>query len=139
MGWSEQARQGFALAAVIADDPGGRLAERGLAPRIAQDLTRLAKDLASMDKKNRRQEITRISKLLSPPIPAEITLTPRARSLLASMVGLDVAQQWLAEAPLPRPVYQPEPGLRAVIRRLAEDSVKKRKSLKNISQTPEFD
>jgi hypothetical protein len=125
MGWSERARQGFALAAVVADDPGGRLAEQGLAPRIAQDVTHVAKALAVMDKKTRREEISRISKLLSPPLSFDVKLPPRARRLLASTVSREVAQQWLADAPLPRPGYQPEPGLRAVIRWLAEEGSRK--------------
>jgi hypothetical protein len=125
MSWSELTRQGFAFAAIAADDPGAKLAEPGLSPSIANEVTQIAKDLAKLDKKSRKQAVERISKLISPPLPADIEFSPRALSLLAPSVSREIAQKWLIGAPLPRPGFHPEPDLRAVVRRVAQKAAPK--------------
>ena len=127
MSWSELAQQGFALAAIAADDPGAKLAVPGLSPSIANEVTQIANDLAKLDKRSRKQAVERISKLIPPPLPAEIELSPRARSLLAASVSREIAQKWLAGAPPPRPGFHPEPDLKAVVRRIAQDTALKKR------------
>jgi len=126
MSWSELTQQGFALAAIAADDPGAKLAKPGLSPSIAEEVTQVANDLAILDKRSRKRAVERISKLISPPLPSEIELHPRALSLLSPYVSRQVAQKWLAEAPLPRPGFHPEPDLRAVVRRIAHETARKK-------------
>jgi hypothetical protein len=127
MSWSELTQQGFAFAAIAADDPGANLAKPGLFPSIAKEVTKIANDLAKLDKRSRKQAVERISKLISPPLPAEIEISPRALSLLAPSVSREIAQEWLSGAPLPRPGFRPEPNLRAVVRRIAQETALKKR------------
>jgi hypothetical protein len=119
MGWSQLTCEGFALAAAAADDPGAALAERGLTPSTAAALTREAKKLAGLEPGKRRQRIKRITARLRPRVPENPGLPARALALLAREVDRNTGQRWLDASPAPRPGYRPEPGLRAVIRRVA--------------------
>ncbi|MBN1654608.1 MAG: hypothetical protein JXA30_12630 [Deltaproteobacteria bacterium] len=120
MGFSEKASQGFALAAISADDPEARLAQPGLSADAAVQLMQTARDLAALDKKARRQQVVRITRSLSPALGAEIDLPRRALSLLAPSAPQEIALNWLADAPRARPGFDPEPGLRAALRGVAE-------------------
>lgn len=122
MGWSEEARQGFALAATVAGDPGAELAAQGLAPAVADDLCRLARELAGLSPEERRQRVRSIAARLGPRLPETVDLPPRALGLLAPDVDAETGRRWMAEAPPPRPGYKPGPGLRTLIRLIAERS-----------------
>jgi hypothetical protein len=120
MSWSEQARQGFALAATVADDPGAELAAEGLVISSADDLCRVARELSRLGPEERRQRVRSIAGLLNPCLPGTVELLPRALALLAAEVDAETGRRWIRESPPPRPGYEPEPGLRALIRLVAE-------------------
>ena len=119
MSWPERSLQGFALAATVADDPEAALASPGLAPEIAGHVTKIARELALLDSGARRQRIRGLVRMLSEPLDPASPLTPRARALLARAVPREVGRSWLADAPAPRPGFQPEPALIALVRRIA--------------------
>jgi hypothetical protein len=119
MTWSEMARQGFALAAAVADDPGGKLAAEGLAPAVADALCLVSRELALLAPEERRQRVTRIAALLNPRPPRTAALDPRALALLAAEVDAETGRRWLRQSPPPRPGYAPDPGLRALVRLIA--------------------
>ncbi len=119
MAWSEQARQGFALAATVADDPGGKNAAEGLVSSAAEDLCRVAVALARLEPDERRQRVKEIAALLTPPLPRAPDLPPRALRLLATEVDRETGRRWIAAAPLPRPGFEPDPGIKALVRLIA--------------------
>jgi hypothetical protein len=117
--FSERCAAGFALAATIAKDPGGLLAERGIAALASPALTRLARELAEASKAERR---ARIRALTEPPafaLPQTPTAPARAYVALARQARLTAIPDWLRKAPLPRAGYTPDVRLYALLQRIA--------------------
>jgi hypothetical protein len=117
--WSKKSVQGFTIAALIADDPEALLAKPGLVPEVADSLTRICKELAVVDLDARRKQVSRLASLLSPTLPDQVALAPRAQALLSRTVSKRVGRKWLSDAPPVRPGFKPEPGLIALLRRIA--------------------
>jgi hypothetical protein len=117
--FSERCAAGFALAATIAKDPGGLLAERGIAALALMPLTRLARELAQASKAERR---ARIRALTEPPafaLPSTPTVPARAYVSLARQARSTVIPDWLRKAPVPRAGYTPDVRLNALLQRIA--------------------
>jgi hypothetical protein len=123
MDWSERTVQGFTIAATVADDPHAAMAAPGLAPEIVHSVTRLAKELASLDPHARHARIRELASLLSPTLAEEPVLAPRAQALLARTVSKRVGRSWLQNARPPRPGFRPDPALVEVIKRIAWQKV----------------
>jgi hypothetical protein len=120
--WSERRCEGFALAAAARGDRGAERARAGLCADVAADATRVAARVAAQDASARRRWVR--DALRAAPAAAAATRAvpaacpPRALGLLAGCVDKDLGRRWLANAPLPRPGFTPEPRLLALLRRL---------------------
>ena len=122
MSWSEQARQGFALAATVAGDPGGGAAAGGLVPSAAPDLCRVAAALSRLGPDERRLKIKQMAARLTPLLPPAPDLPPRALALLAAEVDRETGRRWIEASPPPRPGFEPDPGIRTLVRLVATRS-----------------
>jgi hypothetical protein len=120
----EPQQAGFALAATIARDPGARRAEPGLAMDAREGFCALARDLEHLAKAERRAWVRRVTQ------PAAIDFTQqgqRAPRALALLAGRGAGPRALSRAlgpvlagtTLPRPGFVPEPGLYALLSRIA--------------------
>lgn len=121
----ESLQVGFALAATVARDPGARRAEAGLAPGAREGLCALARDLEHLAKLARRDWVRRVAEARPIDFTQQGRRAPRALALLAgrgpgSRAGLGPV---LAGASLPRPGFVPEPGLLALLSRIARRPV----------------
>lgn len=119
MGWSEQARQGFALAATIADDRDGEIAAAGLTPSAAEELCGVAAQLARLAPDERRRKVKEIAALLLAPLPRAPDLPPRALALLAAEVDRETGRRWIEASPPPRPGLEPDLGVKTLVRLVA--------------------
>lgn len=107
---------GLALAAVVLDDRGLAAA----APALAPALTDGARDrLARLEAGDDGAALRALARSLRPPPPEQCGLPRRARALLAPLAPRSSGKAWLTEAPLPRHGYEPDPGLRNGLRRIA--------------------
>jgi hypothetical protein len=126
---SESQQAGFALAATIARDPGAHRAAPGLAADAREGFCALARDLEHLAKAERRDWVRRVAQ----PAPIDFTQqgrrAPRALALLAGrdssrpprapQTATKALGPVLAGASLPRPGFVPEPGLYALLSRIA--------------------
>jgi hypothetical protein len=119
MAFSERFLAGFALAATIAKDPGAQLAQQGLAAGIASALTKTARELAALDKAERRARIRMLAEPEAHALPTEPASPLRAYALLARKRRAHEVPRWLRDAPLPRPGYAAERALTALLARIA--------------------
>lgn len=122
MSFSERFCSGFALAATIAGDPGAEQARTGLQESAREPVSRVARELLSLAKAERR---ARVSALARPPRPArnawpeQATAPLRAYALIAQREPPGTLPAFLRAAPLPRAGFIPEPGLLQLLKRLA--------------------
>jgi hypothetical protein len=124
MNFSQRFLAGFALAATIAKDPGAALARPGLEAGSAEPLLATTRDLLALSKAARRARVSEWMQPLRPSWPkSESEAVPlRAFALIAQRSGLTPGSglpRWLFTAPLPRAGYTPEPGLVALLQRIA--------------------
>jgi len=134
---SEALQAGFALATIIARDAGAERAHIGLAPAVRDAWCGLARDLARASKAERRQRIRALAAAARPelrpptPLPSRgwALLAPRspARARTAEGGAVD-SHARLPHSPLPlgppahappRPGFVAEPGLLALLARIA--------------------
>jgi hypothetical protein len=123
--WSDRQVQGFTLAATVHHDPRARQAVAGLAPVIVDDITAPADELTVCSAAKRRERVRSITAQLPPALGEQAVLEPRAQALLAPSVPKRIGRNWLKNAPSPRPGFRPEPGLLALLRRIASDRIGK--------------
>lgn len=117
----EQAAEGFAIAAIVHDDPGATLAEPGLAPDALALALGVARRLASQPKADRRAFLRAKLSQAAVDLEALESAPKRLRAALASHVDREVGRQWLLSA-MPRAGYEAEPSLIRCLRALASRS-----------------
>ncbi|HEY2732786.1 MAG TPA: hypothetical protein VGI70_02325 [Polyangiales bacterium] len=119
MSFSERFLAGFALAATIAKDKSASAAEGGLAPEVAAEFCVTARELALLDKSERRARVRALTEPLRYPLPLRATAPIRAYALLARKRAVSEIPPWLRSAPLPRPGYAAERALTSLLGRIA--------------------
>lgn len=104
MHWPENSVRGFALAATIADDPGAKLAALAMAPSVVEQATRIAIELAILAPRERRQRVRALAELAAP--------LRTTRPINEQFIRAD---------------YKPEPALREMMRRIADNATNARR------------
>lgn len=108
------------VAAAVRADGWGRAALQGCVPSLRRQVEALARAHGLDDAVQRRRALPALAVLVvRRPIDAAADLDPRARALLILEVDRDTGARWLAEAPLARRGWRPQPGLVAALRRVA--------------------
>jgi hypothetical protein len=124
MSLSERFLAGFALAATIAKDKSAHAAEGGLASEVAASFSAIARELAELDKSERRARIRALTEPMHRPLPAQPSAPIRAYALLARKRPVSEIPGWLRSAPMPRPGYAPERALTSLLGRIAARSTR---------------
>ena len=119
MDWPKRAREGFALAATLAQDRGAERAMAGLSRQAVTSLGSLATKLSTSGRQERRQEVRALAMGHAPTVPDDLEAAPRALALLAIGVAPELGRRWLTRAPAPRPGFRPQSGLTALLKRIA--------------------
>jgi len=113
--------EGFLLAATVASDRNARQGRDRLSATAAAAFDAWAQAIVGTTAAERRVQIKRISRQVAAPMTgAQHSLPLRALALLSPLAARSIGEQWLREAPSPRPGFQAEPGLRRVLRTIAE-------------------
>lgn len=117
--WTQRRAEGFALAATAQADKGAAYALAGVHADALASAGRVARSLASGTREQRRRWLQTMVVRPPTPQPVQSGRPPRALALLATTVDKPLGRQWLANAPLPRPGFRPDPGLLFTLRTLA--------------------
>lgn len=113
--------EGFLLAATIHRDRNAALGQAGLSGPAASAVASWSDALKRLGDNERRAKIAAISRQMIAPLSNHGQGMPtRALALLAPFVERSVGEAWLRQAPAPRIGYAAEPGLRRVLRTIAE-------------------
>jgi hypothetical protein len=119
MSCTERFCSGFALAATIAGDPGAEQAQSGLAEPLREPASKLARELLTLGKAERRARVSALLKPQAAAWPSEARPPLRAYALLARSEPASHLPTFVHAAPLPRAGFTPEPGLVRLLRRIA--------------------
>jgi len=116
--WPKAVAEGFAIAAIVHDDPGAMHARAGLTADAVAPATELADRLRAQPAAERRAFLR--TRLSQPTLDLDALAAgpARARASLASQVDRELGRQWLLSS-MPRPGYQAPPSLDRLLRKLA--------------------